>query len=279
MADKTEGSESKQGDGPPLFENAKLKIERANKHIVDLNKRLIGFLDSDFYRLVIEEDPQTGGSLAYYEVIEPVPTDIPLILGDAIHNARSALDVMAYEIACMAKIPLKDRKWIRFPFAESREKLKTALNGGHIQRAGAHIIDTIVNVVQPYKGGDDALYALLDFDIMDKHELLIPAFTSLTIRGITVENKREIIPVRTIHLHGHFPKRQRLRIESISGRNLQINDKGKPTARIVFRHGHRFEGEPVIPTLHQLTQLVFGIIGIFEEAVTKRSRGGHTIPP
>jgi hypothetical protein len=93
---------------------SKLKIDRANEHIANLKATLAGFLKTNFYRLHVEKDPCDGANKLKFEVINSIPREVSLIIGDAIHNLRAALDHATYEMITLAgTVP---SKWVRFPF-------------------------------------------------------------------------------------------------------------------------------------------------------------------
>jgi hypothetical protein len=253
-----------------MFESAKLKIERANHHIDDLNAQVIAFRDSDFYRVYAEKDADGSRSSLKFRLTKRLDAEkLATIVGDAIHNTRSALDHTAYEIAVGAGVTGDDLRYIKFPFQETRQKLVDTLNGGFIQRAGTDIVQIIVETIRPYKsnGGSHLLCALHDLDITDKHELLIPVFSIHKIDGIFAESDRGMkINNLTFHLLDDWKG-------SMIGApgELQIVNQGKPTVEIVFRKGQVFENKPVIPTLRQLTQLVAEIMSKFEEVYLARA--------
>ena len=60
-------------DKKNLFSGAQLKVERANQHIQQLSVVFEEFSRSDFYKLGVEKDPNTGNYLVKLEVIAPIP--------------------------------------------------------------------------------------------------------------------------------------------------------------------------------------------------------------
>src|SRR4051812_45511039 len=85
----------------PLFRGPKLKIERAERHIAELQAAIDAFLGRDPYPYVIKDDAERGTRSVIMEVRERVPDELGPIVGDAIHNLRSALDIMLCDIAAM----------------------------------------------------------------------------------------------------------------------------------------------------------------------------------
>lgn len=248
-----------------MFDAPKLKIKRANQHIAELNSVLVEFIKTDFYGFRVEHDAQSGYYSLYLNITKPLPCEIPLIIGDAIHNVRSALDLAACEIVVIAGgTPTKRTN---FPFHKSRQELEAIINSGEIKIAGADIIDLILNVIKPYKGGNDALYGLHQLDITDKHRLLIPIFSVtalkrmyLTAGSLIFENFSATIgdggEIGILHTPNKF--------------EFKVQDYGEATCHILFNKGQIFEGQSVIPTLHQLSQLVSRVIETIEKAYLVR---------
>src|SRR5271156_6411477 len=74
-----------------VLHNSRLKIDRANKHIADIKKRLVALQDSE--ASAIEIDSETGGERLKHDFGDRMAfRDIALMLGDAIHNLKCALD-------------------------------------------------------------------------------------------------------------------------------------------------------------------------------------------
>ena len=181
-----------------------------------------------------------------------------MIIGDAIHNLRSALDLAICELVA------KDTRWCKFPFHPTAEKLISAVTKGAIKVSGPAVVDAIINIIKPYKGGNDLLYALHDADIDDKHRLLIPAVSSVTV------------PFKTIR-YGHFcidgdesawtVNRDNTEAKPMDlPDDFQIEYNGEPTFDVTFGEACALGHKPVIPTLHQLSQAVAGVIDELEKA-------------
>jgi len=236
----------------------KLKIGRADEHINSLKVTLAAFLKTGFYRLHVEKDPNDGSNKLRFEVTDSMPRDVPLIIGDAVHNLRAALDLTVYEMISLAGAT--PTKWLRFPFRDTRDELIAVLNGAEINIAGPWLIDLIVNKIKPYKGGDTLLCALHDLDILDKHRLLIPTLSITKLAGVNAMSGG--IVFKSIS----FTVSQNGRINFLSsGADIEITDYGQPSFNILFDKGQILEGYPLFPTLHRLSQLVSDIVQAIEE--------------
>src|ERR1041385_9134971 len=98
------------------FAASRLKIERANKHILELNSVFETFVQSDFHKLVVNSDPNTGQDVLQFSILKTLPKDIATIVGDAIHNLRSALDLLICNIVAKT-IPGQSLRYVCFPIS------------------------------------------------------------------------------------------------------------------------------------------------------------------
>ena len=62
------------------------KIERAKKHIVDLDAALRAFYDAGAYEVRTKRDPNTRKLIYYVSTIKPVPATISLVAGDGLDD-------------------------------------------------------------------------------------------------------------------------------------------------------------------------------------------------
>jgi hypothetical protein len=240
------------------FSGPKLKIERAKQHINDLQARIREFETSGVYDLSIESDPDTGNDVLKVKIVKSVPYIFALIIGDTLHNLKSALDFAINDIV-FSIAGVRD-KHTRFPFRETRDELAAALKGGKVSQASEAILSLIMDVIKPYKGGNDALWALHDLNILDKHRLLLPVMQINAINDICYEYEGG----EKIRMGTWIVTRTRTASHKLMAQNVKITDKGNAALLIVFDNGLPFESKPVIPTLEQFTELVSGVIEAFE---------------
>jgi hypothetical protein len=136
-----------------IFHGAKLKIQRANRHMGELNTVLNAFLKTNFYSLGVERNAN-GTNTIKFESTRALPSEVPLIIGDAIHNLHTALDLMIWEIE--SGIGKADRS-SKFPFYEARSEVLSAIENGNL-KAAPDICRLIIDEIKPYRGGNDLLY-------------------------------------------------------------------------------------------------------------------------
>jgi hypothetical protein len=74
-----------------MFEDARLKLKRADKHLTDLQARIAALPDFDV--ATVEINPEGGNEVIKHDVQDRTAlSDLALIAGDAVHNLKCALD-------------------------------------------------------------------------------------------------------------------------------------------------------------------------------------------
>ncbi len=245
----------------PPFSGARLKIKRANQHIDELVAVLDAFSQSDYYSLSFEDYPDSRNCDVHFEFTKPIPDILPCIIGDTIHNSRSALDLAVWEIVALAGGT--PDKYTRLPFTETRQKLEDTIQRGKIKTAGAIVADFIVDTIKPYRGGNDTLFALHDLDIVDKHRLLIPVLSLAAIGGVSFFTRDGRAFENAAIDFGPCAESDS-KVVRYPGK---ITKHGKPALLILFDKDQPFEGHSVIPTLHHISDYVSRTIDAFEAIV------------
>ena len=147
-------------------ESVKIKIERTDQHISDVDGAIAEFWKTQPYKVIGYID---AGKRPTYQVTDTKPIDpmIPAIAGDAIQCLRAALDRMA--CALWSRTNAGDCK-IYFPIADSPTKFKSeALR--KVNGLGQDAIDAITEI-EPYQGGKgETLWCLHRLSIIDRHRL------------------------------------------------------------------------------------------------------------
>lgn len=259
------------------FGQARLKHVRANQHISQLESAWNAYLKTDFCHLAAEGHPD-GGELLSIVSFEPLPAEIVLLIGDAIHNLKSALDYTISEMMGWGNTRLT------FPMGEAREELVSSFRtdseiacaacgrqkgkgrNAAIEEAVPGIGDFIVQVIRPYKAANGFLWPLNKLDVRDKHRLLIPVVVPQTINDINVVDNNEN---RLINFSLTGRPGQTLSPIRFGAGGIKIESYGKPTAQILFNETGIIEGQPVLPTLVQMSQAVSETIDRLEEFFRK----------
>jgi hypothetical protein len=256
------------------FTASRLKIERAKHHINDLHQRMLDFA-TDVHVLSIYHDAQQGCDVLQVRITKSLPLEFAAVIGDALHNLKSALDIAINSI-------IGDRlksfdSYSRFPIRETREAVEAAVNGALIKKASKAVTSFIVDSVKPYRGGNDAIWALHNLNILDKHRLLLPVMQLQAILDIGAEDDRGCkVPIGTWLI----TKWRTAYYPCFGMSNVKITNQGKAALTIFFDNGLPMEGQSVLPTLLQLAELVTGVIDGIEEVFLAENElmdgGGHS---
>ncbi len=156
----------------------RLKLSRAEKHICDLDSAIRLFCESKPY--ILTAKPHRIAELDHIsfivESVQPIPSDISLIIGDTVHNLRSALDHLAYQLVLAnGESPSRNTE---FPIGDPAKEYTTSIHGGKIHGMASEAKD-IIRSIQPSNTGNMTLWNLHTLDIADKHRLLVTAHQRL----------------------------------------------------------------------------------------------------
>ena len=166
----------------PSLKNPKLKFKRAEEHLNVLNAKMDEFVKSKPPQITAQEDVKKGLYILRLKIpiIDP---KLGVIAGDAIHNLRSALDHIAWQLA----LTTTDRPYKRtcFPIVEedTRENMSRFADVTRDIPPGA--VDEI-KALQPYHRGaafkDDWLWKLDTLCNIDKHRVIPAHGTALDFK-------------------------------------------------------------------------------------------------
>ena len=109
------------------------------------------------------------------KIRKPVPIKFSALIGDFIHNLRTALDLLVCDLVT---INGKSTKEVYFPFCASPAELPRMIRDRKIYRAGPDIV-AYIESLKPYTGGNIALRAIHDLDVTDKHHALLPVISGV----------------------------------------------------------------------------------------------------
>lgn len=237
------------------------KISRAKEHLDALKASFDAYLvDGDSYSVIKQVDRQAGEYVFRIKLSKEAPlVEWALLIGDCFHNARTALDHLFWHLVTKqnpdglpgntstAQFPIVGQ-WATF---NGRKNLKDWLGEEAY---------TVVEQLQPYnnpKGKSfSSLMFLHDFDILDKHRLLLPSVT--IVEGIKTTMNTPIATryQATLALLQFEDNAEFARYKFEVPENV-VDVDCRPTFDVVF------EGQPgpmrVIPTLHRTIEVVEGV--------------------
>lgn len=275
----------------PLF----AKIERAEEHVRDLESEVGHFFRSVPYSIVQHTDLDTGEQTREFRILKEPPLRVSVIVGDIAHNLRSALDNLAWQLVLAnGGTPTRDTG---FPISGSAKEFETK-GLGKIRGASAEATE-LIRACKPYKGGNDALFALHRLSVLDKHRLLVTV--AVAYRDILDTTTCNIAPVEDPDIpdrntmvfcpgskggmspdggthrlgtqaHIFFRSKDPKEFDRWFARHFLRRSRPDPSdpkyypdviIDVAFGQGEVFEGQPVVPTFHRLVDLVKGLLEPF----------------
>jgi hypothetical protein len=197
---------------PKTFEGPNLKIARGRQHTAELKGKIATYLQGDPCAVILEQGVNAAEHKRlsfYFRNGGIIPGEFSVIFGDAVHNFRTALDILANDLVALNGV--KPKK-VYFPFGKDAAGFESELKAKMGQAPKA--IRDIVRSFKPYVGGNNLLRAMHDLDIGDKHIAImkaehagridIPAKQSVTGNQITLEPDPDAIETILIDMTG-FP--------------------------------------------------------------------------
>jgi len=244
------------------------KIKRAKQHIAELKNQLCAFIDNDPYKVGAKQDSSTGKLIYYITNIEPIPDDLALIAGDAIQNLMSSLDHLAYQLVCSdTEDNPPNPRWIYFPIADDFSKYE-AKKSGKMKGASQETFDKI-DLLKPYKEGNDLLWNLYRLNNIEKHRLLFTVGSQaagLNIGQLMTNHVREIFPAESVAAlesmnlfvrpaNNGFPLSEGF-VLYVGGVDEKPNPKQQFRFEVVLDESGIVDGKPLLEILNQFVEVV-----------------------
>ncbi len=207
------------------FRDARLKINWANEHILHVETRVIALNETDTG--TVEIHPQYGTERLTHTFSDvDAFDDLGLMIGDAVHNLKCALDYTWLKTVEKCAPSLVDDR-AKFPVRKSIKEVEGFLTHAHVDTICPALFRFMLHTVKPCEGWDNAIWTIHNFDNRDKHRLLIPVLAAGNISGIEVQDETgEVWPGRGA---GDF-QRPPYCIDFAKG--LHVKKKGKLTAQV-----------------------------------------------
>lgn len=240
-----------------------LKIQRAKHHIADLNRQVKAYIAKGELSMVALRHPDRREATIFFETYPTLPPLFGLIIGDAVHNLRSALDLLVWQ---MVPESARAQRNVQFPIAtqaKTDDVYKHTIHSRQIHLAGENVVNALA-AIRPYPGGDELLVGLNTLDIADKHRLILTVGESLRLDGRWVTAvAREFWPIGW--------EDARIKMGSTPQQNLGTGEfyqkpKAQPPLSICFGVSEAFAGEHVTDTLRALAARVGEVCDILIDA-------------
>lgn len=250
-----------------------MKLQRATRHLDELEAQVAEYLRNEPFTVNIREDGSTGDLEYVVHVREQPPAEWGATIGDIVHNARSSLDIVVRQLV-LANGATPSRA-TAFPIGDDelgfRKVAKKYLKGVSTETRDR------IEAMEPWSGGHEWLWMLHRLDIMDKHHQLIPV--GAATQGVTFEGTftppwgGETRPLPSFVINAadkQYPLADGAVVFTVKkgAQPLAEKDSGftmahRPVFFVAFGEGEAVGGRAVVPTLRDVVkeaQLVVGAL-------------------
>ncbi len=179
-----------------------VKVDRAYKHLIDLNTEFLRFLgEGGPYKTFFKDDLKTGERTYYLRVLKELPLQFSALIGDVAQNLRTALDHLAWHL--VKSSPVTPKAWdkdIYFPIFETAREY----NSGKMRKIQGMTDSAIkaIDGIEPYYRPDGSavtrigngvhLFMLHEINKLDKHCVLVPILGVMVSHTITRTKRAEL---------------------------------------------------------------------------------------
>ncbi len=269
-------------DGP------RAKVDRAKNQIIAFNASTQRFFKRYPYSVYVAEFDKKAGcySIRIQDCPPPFPTDWNVIIGEIAHNLRSALDLLAWQLALLnSPNPYKNTAFPIYSFGytsrPSTARFWHKNDGLRVLKSIHRRYWTRIEGFQPYKRGNggrhNPLYLLHELNRTDKHRLipiLVVESQGYTFSGL-IGGRNPFKLGKALYANAKV-----WCVKPLPDDGVPVPDfsSGKPKIRmqkdvqvtlditpgIIFGHGcNAVKHLPVIPTLKEISDEVSHIIESF----------------
>lgn len=264
-------------DNKVHFSSAQLKVDRASEHIADLNKMLS---KKRPFSYVLETNLDTRQRMVRTEQDETIVKRASLVCGDALHNLRSALDQVYWQIVSPHVPCEKERSQIQFPFCKDADQLERKIKKRLADRVGIHLMSAI-RELKPYMGSDGNHFLVLvhEVNIVDKHKFLPP---TADYTQLSSERLRQEVSDFPDHMNNVFFssnglgdvcwKFEGVNTSRLGKRNVETGryeQKLSVPVEILLKVPELNYSGPLIPTLYKMREATTNAIEVLNAAVSR----------
>jgi len=171
------------------FRASSLKLVRAAKHLDELRGEVQSYIDKkpmdlswesipwrDEFVNIFARDENLIGLVPRVRI--PIPDEFAPIIGDVVHNLRSALDIMIFDLLA-PQLGDETHRSIEFPFWRCDRSKQRSMR--FVERLPE--VAVLVEAWEPFPYGRSRLHVLHDMWNMDKHRSIIPILGGVEYSG------------------------------------------------------------------------------------------------
>jgi hypothetical protein len=246
---------------PDPLESAKLRLERAEQQIRDLNESTGAFFRSRPYYTVEDRDTKPGRILHWVKLFELPPKRWMVDVTEITGHLRSPLDYSINAVASTIGTDLSKFRRLAFPFAPDQQKLEDEIKSRKIQRVSPDLAD-IIRASKPFhpdKGGNSLLFGLNELTKSEKHRDLsvinMAAHQWALGGGRGWRSEGEVI----FGFGSWDPKEQGFILIDRSS-DSKVNGEAQIALNVALGKLKGFDRQPVVQTLTQMASAVKAVL-------------------
>ena len=253
------------------FISARLKLKRAKRHLLEAENTARDLPHRQGRNFVFGADQKTGKAQIIFIGHSNMPMEFAGVVGDVIHNLRSTLDHVAVVLAT-PPIGTGNPRHAYFPTGIDRDTFITARDGftkpsgkrvkGKMEGAPTDAL-RMVEELEPYDGGKHSLRALHDLDILDKHKLIIPTISKMTINRFCVSIGEQTFSLGATDFKSDgdgFNLTALIDCPVDPSTDFKFNNDFEAAFEIVFAKDQPLGGERIVETLSKIADTCQGFI-------------------
>jgi hypothetical protein len=260
------------------LDGCRLKLRRANEHLEALDREIETFLRRNPYAAVDQFNPESMQSVIWMAVREDPPFRWSAIIGDVVHNLRSMLDHLAWQLVIKAgNKPDPGRTaypvFHRNPFDPATPNVKSELARWNQRVSGMDDADiALIKTTQPYERGDafrdHPLYVLNELSNWDKHREL--HLCGSVLQGSTFhikETRNARWGLLESRPFGPFVDKTVVAVYQIMptvADDFDVKMNVRVSFGVAFAEGNPAAGRGVRETLHGVRNYVRDILSVFD---------------
>src|SRR5580704_5743005 len=176
----------------PTLVDVRNKIARADKHFKEIDAAIelaLGMEANNTKIPPFEYQPDRKHLIITHPKPHPVDPALPLAIGDCVHNLRSALDHLAFQLAVLNGKEVEAETAIAFPVYWTQSQFDNFADR-KVAPFIHHKALAAIQDLQPYKTdnppGISPLWVLSQLDNIDKHRLLVVVARKVRITGFNL---------------------------------------------------------------------------------------------
>lgn len=246
---------------PNHFSNARTRINWAKKDIANFERCARRFFHNTKATLVTEPDPDGIRELHKVRLGKKLPATLTQKTISTCENLRSALDLLAVDVARLASVPNVDD--IHFPFSKAASDFKSRLNS----RACKPLPDEIKALFasyEPYAGGSDLLWAINELANTSKHNSIVHVGFRSGVAMPHLETSDAVyLPIEL--MEGMRDSAENEIVFARTQRGLKWKYRLQLAFGVSFGKFERIEGKEVYPNLLAMVDAVTTIVNETEE--------------